>query len=304
MPQVTSSSRPFGAVLTAMVTPMREDGSVDVDAGVRLARWLVDRGNDGLVLNGTTGEAPTTHAPEKADLVRAVVDAVGDRAFVVAGAGSNDTAHAVRMAEQAAVAGAHGLLVVSPYYSRPSQEGLARHMEAVADSTDLPVMLYDIPGRAGVRIAPDTMARLAEHPRVVAVKDATGDPVGAARGILRTSLAWYSGDDTLYLPMLSLGAVGIVSVAAHVAAPAFAQLTRAWDTGDHAGALAAFRSMLPAIDALNGAGMQAAAAKAGCQLLGLLDSRATRLPVTPYTDAEVSVVRDGLVRAGLLAPVV
>ena len=304
MPQVTSSSRPFGAVLTAMVTPMREDGAVDVDAGVRLARWLVDRGNDGLVLNGTTGEAPTTHAPEKADLVRAVVDAVGDRAFVVAGAGSNDTAHAVRMAEQAAVAGAHGLLVVSPYYSRPSQEGLARHMEAVADSTDLPVMLYDIPGRAGVRIAPDTMARLAEHPRVVAVKDATGDPVGAARGILRTSLAWYSGDDTLYLPMLSLGAVGIVSVAAHVAAPAFAQLTRAWDTGDHAGALAAFRSMLPAIDALNGAGMQAAAAKAGCQLLGLLDSRATRLPVTPYTDAEVSVVRDGLVRAGLLAPVV
>ncbi|MBU4336099.1 MAG: 4-hydroxy-tetrahydrodipicolinate synthase, partial [Actinobacteria bacterium] len=211
MPQVTSSSRPFGAVLTAMVTPMREDGSVDVDAGVRLARWLVDRGNDGLVLNGTTGEAPTTHAPEKADLVRAVVEAVGDRAFVVAGAGSNDTAHAVRMAEQAAAAGAHGLLVVSPYYSRPSQEGLARHMEAVADSTDLPVMLYDIPGRAGVRIAPDTMARLAEHPRIVAVKDATGDPVGAARGIIRTSLAWYSGDDTLYLPMLSLGAVGIVS---------------------------------------------------------------------------------------------
>ncbi|MCG2797557.1 MAG: 4-hydroxy-tetrahydrodipicolinate synthase [Cellulomonas sp.] len=304
MPQVTSSSRPFGAVLTAMVTPMREDGSVDVDAGVRLARWLVDRGNDGLVLNGTTGEAPTTHAPEKADLVRAVVEAVGDRAFVVAGAGSNDTAHAVRMAEQAAAAGAHGLLVVSPYYSRPSQEGLARHMEAVADSTDLPVMLYDIPGRAGVRIAPDTMARLAEHPRIVAVKDATGDPVGAARGIIRTSLAWYSGDDTLYLPMLSLGAVGIVSVAAHVAASVFAQLTRAWDTGDHAGALAAFRSMLPAIDALNGSGMQAAAAKAGCQLLGVLDSRTTRLPVTPLTDAEVLAVRDGLARAGLLAPAV
>ncbi|MCL2455769.1 MAG: 4-hydroxy-tetrahydrodipicolinate synthase [Micrococcales bacterium] len=300
MPQVTSSSRPFGAVLTAMVTPMKVDGSLDVEAGVRLAKWLVERGNDGLVLNGTTGEAPTTHAPEKAELVAAVVEAVGDEAFVVAGAGSNDTAHAVRMAEQAAEAGAHGLLVVSPYYSRPSQEGLAQHIEAVAGSTDLPVMLYDIPGRAGVRVAPETLARLAEHPRVVAMKDATGDVVAAGRSMARTDLAWYSGDDALYLPMLALGATGVVSVAAHAAAPLFAQLARAWDAGDAAGALTAHRAMLPAIEALNGAGMQAAAAKAACQLLGVLDSRATRLPVTPYTDDEVAGVRDGLVRAGLL----
>jgi 4-hydroxy-tetrahydrodipicolinate synthase len=302
MPQATSSSRPFGAVLTAMVTPMTEDGRVDIEAGVRLAGWLVDRGNDGLVLNGTTGEAPTTHAPEKAELVQAVVAAVGDRAFVLAGAGSNDTAHAVRMAEQAAQAGAHGLLVVSPYYSRPSQDGLAQHMEAVASSTDLPVMLYDIPGRAGVRIGLDTLVRLAEHPRIVAVKDATGDLVGAARAMVRTGLAWYSGDDALYLPFLSVGGAGVVSVAAHAAAPVFARLTAAWDAGDQAGALAAFRSMLPAIEAVNGAGMQAAAAKAACQLLGVLDSRATRLPVTPYSDDEVATVRDGLAQAGLLAP--
>ena len=301
MPHVTSSTRPFGAVLTAMVTPMTDDGTVDVAAGVRLAKWLVERGNDGIVVNGTTGESPTTHAPEKAELVAAVVEAVGDEAYVVAGAGSNDTLHAVRMAEQAAEAGAHGLLVVSPYYSRPSQEGLARHMEAVADATDLPVMLYDVPGRTGVRIAADTLARLAEHPKVVAVKDATGDVVGAGRSQARTGMAWYSGDDAMYLPMLAVGAVGVVSVAAHAAAPVFAQLTRAWDAGDHAGALAANRSMTPAVEALNGAGMQAAAAKAACQLLGVLDSRATRLPITPFTDDEVAGVRAGLVRAGLLA---
>ncbi len=300
MPQVTSSTRPFGAVLTAMVTPMTVDGAVDVAAAVRLAKWLVERGNDGIVVNGTTGESATTHAPEKCELVGAVVEAVGDEAYVVAGAGSNDTLHAVRMAEQAAEVGAHGLLVVSPYYSRPSQEGLARHMEAVADATDLPVMLYDVPGRTGVRIAADTMARLAEHPKVVAVKDATGDVVSAGRLQARTGLAWYSGDDAMYLPMLAVGAVGVVSVAAHAAAPVFAQLTRAWDAGDHAGALAANRSMAPAVEALNGAGMQAAASKAACQLLGVLDSRATRLPITPFTDDEVAEVRAGLVRAGLL----
>ncbi|MCL2466410.1 MAG: 4-hydroxy-tetrahydrodipicolinate synthase [Micrococcales bacterium] len=300
MPQASSSPRPFGAVLTAMVTPMTEDGDVDVAAGVRLAKWLVERGNDGLVINGTTGESPTTHAPEKAELVAAVVEAVGDDAYVVAGAGSNDTVHAVRMAEQAAEAGAHGLLVVSPYYSRPSQDGLARHMQAVADATDLPVMLYDVPGRCGVRIAADTYARLAEHPKVVAVKDATGDVVSAGRVQARTGLAWYSGDDAMYLPMLAVGAVGVVSVAAHAVAPVFAELTRAWDAGDQAGALAANRSMNPAVEALNGAGMQAAAAKAACQLLGVLPSRATRLPITPLTDDEVAAVRTGLVRAGLL----
>ena len=159
----TDPARPFGAVLTAMVTPMTPDGAVDLKAAVKLAKKLVDDGNDGIVLSGTTGESPVTHTPEKEELVAAVVEAVGHRAAVVAGAGSNDTVHAIRMAEQAAESGADGLLVVSPYYSRPSQEGLYQHFVAVADATDLPVMLYDVPGRTGVRIAPATYARLAAH---------------------------------------------------------------------------------------------------------------------------------------------
>lgn len=302
MPGAPTPARPFGAVLTAMVTPFHDDGSLDVDAAVALARWLVDeQGNDGLVLNGTTGEAPTTHAPEKSELVAAVVEAVGDRATVVAGAGSNDTAHAVRMAQQAAQAGAHALLVVSPYYSRPSQDGLARHMEAVADATDLPVCLYDIPGRAGVRIAAATYDRLAAHPRIVAVKDATGDLYSGAKVARRTGLAWYSGDDAAYLPLLGLGGAGIISVVSHAATPGLVELTRAFDAGDHAGALAAFHRIVPAIDALNGLGMQAAAAKAACQALGVLPNRATRLPVTPLTDDEAADVRAGLVAAGILA---
>ncbi|GAA3811788.1 4-hydroxy-tetrahydrodipicolinate synthase [Cellulomonas soli] len=300
MPHVTSTVRPFGSVLTAMVTPMAADGDVDLDAAVALARHLVDHGHDGLVLNGTTGEASTTHAPEKAELVAAVVEAVGERAYVVAGAGSNDTAHAVRMAAQAAEAGAHGLLVVAPYYSRPSQDGVARHIEAVADATALPVMLYDVPGRTGVRIQPATVARLAQHPRVVAVKDASGDLFGAARSIAATGLAWYSGDDGAYLALLAHGAAGIVSVVGHVAGAQLAAVTRSWDAGDHAGALATFRTIIPAIDALNGAGFQAVAAKAACEALGLIPGRTTRLPLVQATDDEVAQIRDGLEAAGLL----
>ena len=195
-----ATAKPFGRLLTAMVTPMADDGSVDFDAAASLAVHLVAHGHDGLVLNGTTGEAPTTHAEEKAELIRTVVDAVGDRALVVAGAGSNDTQHAVRMAEQAADAGADGLLVVSPYYSRPSQEGIFHHTVAVADATDLPVMLYDVPGRTVVRYSPETLRRLAAHPQVVAVKDATGDVQGALRVIAETGLAYYSGDDGLLSP--------------------------------------------------------------------------------------------------------
>ena len=297
---VLTSSRPFGALLTAMVTPMSDDGAVDLDAAVRLARHLVEQGNDGLVLSGTTGEAPTTHAPEKADLVAAVVEAVGDRAVVLSGAGSNDTAHAVRMAEQAAAAGAHGLLVVSPYYSRPSQRGLAQHIEAVADATDLPVMVYDIPARAGVRIAAPTYERLAAHPRIVAVKDATGDPYSGGKALAVTGLAWYSGDDSALLQFLAMGGVGLVSVAAHVVAPAFALTLRRWHAGDHAGALAAFRTAIPAIEAINGAGQQAPTAKAALELLGVLPNRSTRLPITPLDDDEVAALRAALVGAGVL----
>jgi len=264
----------------------------------------VEHGHDGLVLNGTTGEASTTHAPEKAELVQAVVEAVGERAWVVAGAGSNDTAHAVRMAEQAADAGAHGLLVVSPYYSRPSQEGVRRHVEAVVDATDLPVMLYDVPGRTGVRFAPETIAALAGHDRVVAMKDAGGDAYAAAKSIAETGLAWYSGDDSALLTLLAHGAVGVVSVSGHVVGRELAQVIAAFDAGDHTAALQTFRSIIPAIDALNGAGFQAVAAKAALQVLGILPERSVRLPLVPATDDELALIRDGLRAAGLLDVVV
>ncbi|MBO0607427.1 4-hydroxy-tetrahydrodipicolinate synthase [Myceligenerans salitolerans] len=296
----STTERPFGALLTAMVTPMTPDGAIDLKASVKLAKKLVDDGNDGLVLSGTTGESPVTHAPEKAELVAAVTEAVGDRAAVLAGAGSNDTAHAIRMAEQAAEAGADGLLVVSPYYSRPTQEGLIRHFAAVADSTDLPVMLYDIPGRAGVRIAPETFVRIAEHPRIVANKDATGDVWSAAQLIEATGLAWYSGDDGLLLPFLSVGGAGIVSVSAHVVARQYAEVVRRWDAGDHAGALSEFRRVMPVVGALNGAGAQAVMAKAALQAQGVLEHRTLRLPNVAANDHEVATLRAVLVAAGLL----
>ncbi|GAB4084985.1 4-hydroxy-tetrahydrodipicolinate synthase [Myceligenerans cantabricum] len=296
----SNEARPFGALLTAMVTPMTPDGAIDLRAAAKLAKKLVDDGSDGLVLSGTTGESPVTHAPEKAELVAAVVEAVGDRAAILAGAGSNDTAHAIRMAEQAADAGADGLLIVSPYYSRPSQEGLFQHFTAVADATELPVMLYDIPGRAGVRIAPETFVRIARHPRIVANKDATGDVWSAAQLIEATGLAWYSGDDGLLLPFLSIGGAGIVSVSAHVVSAQYAEVVRRWDAGDHAGALTAFRGVLTVVNALNGAGAQAVMAKAALQAQGVLEHRTLRLPNVAASDHEVATLRAVLVAAGLL----
>lgn len=297
---VDDPRRPFGALLTAMVTPMGPDGDIDLDAAVRLAVHLVDHGHDGLVLNGTTGEAPTTHAPEKADLVRAVVDAVGDRAAVLAGAGSNDTVHAVRMAELAAEAGAHGLLVVTPYYSRPSAEGVYRHTVAVADATDLPVMLYDVPGRTAVRYAPETLDRLAAHERVVAVKDATGDVQGAMRSIARTGLAWYSGDDGLLLPFLSVGAVGLVSMAAHLVGDELAAIIAAVDAGDLPSAIEGFVAIQPVVDLICGSGNGALRSKLTLHLLGHLPSAAMRLPQVEADAAEIAEVRAALEAAGLL----
>ncbi|MDD9206041.1 dihydrodipicolinate synthase family protein, partial [Georgenia sp. 10Sc9-8] len=190
-------ARTFGSVSTAMVTPFHEDGSIDLDAAQRVATTLVDEGCDALVVNGTTGESPTTHQPEKDALVRAVLEAVGDRAMIIAGAGSNDTAHAVRIARGAERSGAHGLLVVSPYYNRPSQAGVEAHIRAVTDAVDLPVMIYDIPGRTGVAVGDACLDRLAEHPRILAVKDATGDVPAGFERMARTGLEYYSGDDAL-----------------------------------------------------------------------------------------------------------
>ncbi len=296
------AARPFGSLLTAMVTPMKEDGSVDLPAAVALAVHLIDHGHDGLVLNGTTGEAPTTHAEEKADLIRAVVEAVGERAHVVAGAGSNDTQHAVRMAEQAQEAGADGLLVVSPYYSRPSQEGIYQHTVAIASATDLPVMLYDVPARTVVRYSPATLDRLARHDRVVAVKDATGDIQGALRAIADTGLAYYSGDDGMLLGFLAVGAVGLVSMAGHLAGDELARVIRQYDAGDVAGARETFLSTLPAIDLICGSGNGALRSKLTLALLGLLPSAAMRLPQAVADESEVREVRARLVEIGLLTP--
>ncbi|MCK7625649.1 4-hydroxy-tetrahydrodipicolinate synthase [Streptomyces sp. RS10V-4] len=245
MAPTSTPQTPFGRVLTAMVTPFTADGALDLDGAQRLAAHLVDAGNDGIVVNGTTGESPTTSDAEKAQLVRAVVEAVGDRAFVVAGAGTNDTRHSVELSRAAQDAGAHGLLAVTPYYSKPPQEGLLRHFTAIADATDLPVMLYDIPGRSGVPINTETMVRLAEHPRIVANKDAKGDLGRASWAIARSGLAWYSGDDMLNLPLLSVGAVGFVSVVAHVVTPELRALLDAHLTGDVTKAAEIHQKLLP-----------------------------------------------------------
>ncbi|EME99022.1 4-hydroxy-tetrahydrodipicolinate synthase [Streptomyces mobaraensis NBRC 13819 = DSM 40847] len=245
MAPISTPQTPFGRVLTAMVTPFTSDGALDLDGAQRLAAHLVDAGNDGLVVNGTTGESPTTSDAEKAQLVRAVVEAVGDRAHIVAGAGTNDTRHSVELARAAERAGAHGLLAVTPYYNKPPQEGLYQHFTTVADATDLPVMLYDIPGRSGTAIETETMVRLAEHPRIVANKDAKGDLGAASWALSRSGLAWYSGDDMLNLPLLSVGAVGFVSVVGHFVAPELRALLEAYAAGDVTKATAIHQRLLP-----------------------------------------------------------
>ncbi len=222
----------LGTLLTAMVTPFKPDGSLDTGTAARLATHLVDQGCDGLVLSGTTGESPTTTDDEKIALLRAVLEAVGDRARIIAGAGTYDTAHSVHLAKACAAEGAHGLLVVTPYYSRPPQSGLLAHFTAVADSTDLPVVLYDIPPRTTVPIDWDTMRALAQHPNIVAVKDAKGDLHGGAQIIAETGLAYYSGDDALNLPWLAMGATGFVSVWGHVAASQLRDMLTAFSSGD------------------------------------------------------------------------
>ncbi|MFJ8000455.1 4-hydroxy-tetrahydrodipicolinate synthase [Streptomyces sp. NPDC096310] len=245
MAPISTPQTPFGRVLTAMVTPFTADGALDLDGAQRLAVHLVDAGNDGLVLNGTTGESPTTSDAEKDQLVRAVLEAVGDRAHIVAGVGTNDTRHSLELARAAERAGAHGLLAVTPYYNKPPQEGLLRHFTAIADATGLPVMLYDIPGRSGVPIDTETIVRLAQHPRIVANKDAKGDLGRASWAIAQSGLAWYSGDDMLNLPLLSVGAVGFVSVVGHVVTPELCALLDAHVTGDVQKATEIHQKLLP-----------------------------------------------------------
>lgn len=238
----------FGRLLTAMVTPMTFDGAVDLRRTGELAHKLVEeQNNDGIVVNGTTGESPTTTDSEKAEIVKAVVEAVGSDATVVAGVGTNDTAHTIELAHQAAEAGADGLLVVTPYYSKPSQAGIIEHFTAVADATDLPIMLYDIPGRTGTPIETKTLIELADHARIVAVKDAKGLVVESATVMASTTLAYYSGDDAITPALLSVGGVGLVGTSTHFTGRRMHEVIDAYVDGRIDEALSTYREILPVL---------------------------------------------------------
>lgn len=288
----------LGTVLTAMVTPFKSDGSLDTAAAARLAAHLVDSGCDGLVLSGTTGESPTTTDGEKLTLLRTVMEAVGDRARIIAGAGSYDTAHSIHLAKACAAEGAHGLLVVTPYYSRPSQAGLLAHFTAVADATDLPVVLYDIPPRSVVPIAWDTIRALAEHPNIVAIKDAKGDLHGGGQIIAETGLAYYSGDDALNLPWLAMGAVGVISVWGHFAAGQLREMLSAFGSGD----VATARKINVGLGRLSDAQVRLGGvtmSKAGLGLLGF-DVGLPRLPQLPPSPDELTALAEDMRAAAVL----
>ncbi|GAB2585592.1 4-hydroxy-tetrahydrodipicolinate synthase [Kribbella endophytica] len=296
-----ATSPPFGRLTTAMITPFRPDGSLDFDAAQKVAGYLVDQGNDALIINGTTGEAPTTSDAEKDQLVRAVLEAVGDRAQVIAGVGTNDTAHTIELAKAAEAAGAHGLLVVTPYYNKPPQEGLKAHFTAVADATGLPNLLYDIPGRAGVEVKTETLIALADHPRIVAVKDAKGDAAAATKVLANTGLAYYCGADELNLAWLAIGAVGIASVVAHAASPQYRQLIDAVVAQDLVTAREIDRRLIPAVEAIMTRTQGAIMVKAALKLLGVIEHAAVRLPLIEATPAQTDALTTDLKTSGLVA---
>ncbi|MEV5594413.1 4-hydroxy-tetrahydrodipicolinate synthase [Streptomyces sp. NPDC052496] len=268
----TSTPPPFGRTVAAMITPFRADGGLDLDGAQRLAAHLVGEGCDGLVLSGTTGESPTTTDAEKEALIRAVAEAAGDRVRITAGVGTSDTRHTVELAHTAERAGAHGLLVAAPAYSRPGQEAIAHHLRTVADATGLPVMLYDIPGRtgAGTALAADTLQRLAEHPRVQGVKDCAYDLMKSAKVLAATGLAYYAGCDEQALPLRAIGAVGCVSTVANAAPREVRAVLDAYDAGDPAEATRRYRRLTPLIEAMMGTEHPGAVtAKALLNALGL-----------------------------------
>ncbi|WP_217143067.1 4-hydroxy-tetrahydrodipicolinate synthase [Streptomyces sp. AC627_RSS907] len=284
---------PFGRALCAMITPFTEAGALDLDGAQRLADRLVSRGCDGLVLSGTTGESPTTTDAEKSALVTAVREAVGDRAAVVAGVGTADTRHTVELALAAEKAGADGLLVVAPYYSRPPQDALEAHFREVADACGLPLALYDIPARTGTRIEPDTLLRLAGHPRIVAVKDCSSDLLGTQRVLSRTDLAYYAGCDEQILALYAIGAAGYVSTVANVAPEPLRAVLDAFDAGDTARAARLQRRAIPLIELMMAAGLPGTVtAKALLGALGL-PAGPVRAPLRPAGRKTT----DGLLRA-------
>jgi 4-hydroxy-tetrahydrodipicolinate synthase len=297
-----AAGAPFGRMLTAMITPFTADGALDAEGAARLATYLVDEMlNDGLIISGTTGESPTTSNEEKDRLLRAVVEAVGDRATVVAGVGTYDTAHSRELAQQAERAGADGLLVVTPYYNKPPQEGLVAHFTAVADATGLPVILYDIPGRTGTAIATTTMVRLAQHPRIVAVKDAKGDFRAGSEVMAATDLVFYSGDDILNLPWLSVGAAGFVSVVGHVAGDRLHEMIDAYLAGRVTEARQIHLDLLPVVIGIMTRTQGAIMTKAALRLLGL-PGGVTRSPLIDATQPQIEQLRTDLVAGGVKLP--
>jgi 4-hydroxy-tetrahydrodipicolinate synthase len=298
---MTTITAPFGQMITAMITPMAPDGTIDYDGAARLADYLVtNMRNDGLVVNGTTGEAPTTTDGEKARLLRVVLDAVGERARVLAGVGTNITAHTIQLARSAEQTGAHGLLVVTPYYNKPPQPALEAHFRSVADSTGLPMLIYDIPSRTGAAVATDTLVRLAAHPRIIGVKDAKDDPAATSQVLARTDLVYYCGTDMLNLPWLSLGAAGFISVVGHVTGDRLREMIDAFGAGDTGRARRIHYELLPVYVGMfrnQGAVMT----KAALDLLGL-PGGAVRAPLLAATDAERQQLALDLTEGGVKLP--
>jgi 4-hydroxy-tetrahydrodipicolinate synthase len=290
----------FGGLITAMVTPFDSDGRVELGAAQKIAAWLLDNGSEGLVVTGTTGEGPTLTDQEKADLWRAVVEAVGDRGSVIAGSGTNDTAHSIHLTQQAEKAGCDAALVVTPYYNRPPQSGLLAHFQAVARATALPIVLYDIPVRTGRKIDHATLLTLAETPNIVGVKDAAGDVQGAARLVAQAPEGFevYCGNDADTLPWLSVGAVGVISVASHIAGPKMAEMIAAYWAGDPERARRLNAELIGIYDAMN-ITANPIPVKAAMELAGH-PAGPPRLPLPEATSDEVARIREALRSAGLV----
>ena len=292
-----SIAAPFGRLTTAMITPFKKDGEIDWSGVEKLAAHLISTGHDGLVLNGTTGEAPTTSDDEKDEIIKVVRKVVGSKIKIVAGAGNNETSHSVEQAKRAAKAGADALLVVTPYYNKPPQAGIAAHFTAMADATDLPVVMYDIPGRTGIEIESDTIVKLFEHPKIVALKDAKGNVAATSWVIKRCGIPVYSGDDILNLPLLAVGAVGVISVCGHTVGKEIRQLLDAWFAGDAAKALEMHQKLLPVYTGTFRT-QGAILTKAALNAMGL-PGGFTRLPLVDATETQIAQLKEDFRQAGI-----
>ncbi len=293
-----STHAPFGRLLTAMVTPFDKDGAIDWAGVEKLAQHLVDTGHDGIAVNGTTGEAPTTKSSEKLEIIKVVKKAVGSKIQVLSGAGDNETAYTVEQAKRSQDAGADGLLVVTPYYNKPPQAGIEAHFRAVAAVTDLPIMMYDIPGRTGVEIESDTIVKLFESVKnIVALKDAKGNIAATSWVIKRCGIPVYSGDDILNLPFLSVGAVGFVSVCGHTVGLQLKAMLDAWFAGDADKALQIHQQLLPVFTGTFRT-QGAILTKAAMSLMGL-PGGTTRLPLVDATEAQIEQLRKDLTAGGV-----